>query len=359
MAKYDFEILAAFAPQTGEGAGEYDSTLDGITTAIYGDPDTTDDGLVLGDPEAGIGESGISFGFGRRHRDKAVLAGGDTRPLSDWLAAEVRTFSFTFPFCGNRATTTAGTPVDGDFQPLRGVEAILNGAGLLGAAWGTGVGWSFKFGTVWPFSSLLWFGENRLELLDCRCNTLAITYTPGALAIATADIVVGSIKDPAAKGFSPVTFPTTVDYGPQAEVSAPVVEQIGHAWQETRGFSELTINISRDIGDVLDSNAIDGIIKAPSGKTVTIEAVLYSDTVDKVYELDQAFATVVGDLDALAFQVGTDAAASSPALAHSVNFPQPELDEGEPDKLGDYQASSVNLIARHATVNEEMELIFR
>lgn len=356
MAKYDFDVAFAAAPQTQEGS--YDTTLDGITTALRGDPDGTDDGLVLGDPSAGIGESGLSFTAGRRSRDKAVLSGGFTRPLSDFLAAEVRTLSFAFPFCGNRGTAST-PPVDGDFQPLRGVEAILNGAGLVAAAWGGGVGYSCKFGSPSPFSILLWYFGNRLELLDCRCSSLSLNFTPGSIAVATAQIVVGSIKDPSAKGFSPVVIPTTLDYGPQADVSAPTIESVGHAWQETKGFQALDLVITPTIDDVLDSNATDGILKLPSARETKITATLFADDTDKVMELDQMFATAVGDLDQLSFQVGASAASGDTMVAVQVLVPTPEGDDTAPQKLGTRAGNTVNLIARNSTVNEELELIFR
>lgn len=358
MSKFDFDVAVAFATQTQEGS--YNSTLDTISATLDGDPDNTDDGLVLGDPESGIGESGLDFTAGRRSRDKAVLAGSFTRPLADFLAAEVRTFSFAFPFCGNRGDTTA-TPVDGDFVPLVGVDALLEGAGLVGAAWGAGVGHSYKFGSPDPFSALIYYFGNRLELLDCRLNSLAINFTPGSITIATADIAVGSIKDPAAKGFSVAALPT-LDYGPQATVSAPTIESVAHAWQATRGFQSLVLTITPDIQDIPDSNATDGILKEPSGRETTIEATLFADDAssNEVYELDQVLATVAGDLDALTFTVGTpETTGSLPAVAVKILVPTPELDETAPQKLGSKAGNTVSLLARNAVANEELEFQFQ
>jgi len=356
MAKVGFDIAVAFAPQSAEGV--YDTTLGAVTTSLSGDPDGVDEGLLLGDPGSGIAESGLDFTVGRASVDKAPFSGSFSRPLSDFLKAEVRSFSYSFPFVGNRGLTT-GAPIDADFQPLRGVEALLNGAGLVGAAWGAGVGWTFSFGSPFPFSALVYYFGNRLELLDCRCASLGIAYTPGGLAIATAEIVVGSIADPAGKGFAPAAIPSTLAYGAQATVSSPTVETVGHTWQDLKGFQSLELTITPAIDDIPDSNQVGGEVKEPSGREVTIEATLFADSVDAVYELDQALATVAGDLDPLTFQVGTAAIGSDPALSHSVSIPLPELDESSPDRLGSKAGNTVSLIARGSAADNELEIIFQ
>ncbi|MGH7338734.1 MAG: hypothetical protein ACREI7_14225, partial [Myxococcota bacterium] len=80
MAKKAFDVAVGFATQPAEGT--YNPALDAIAATFAGNPAGTDDGLLLGDPESGIGGSGLSFGLGRVGRDKATLAGSFTRPLS-------------------------------------------------------------------------------------------------------------------------------------------------------------------------------------------------------------------------------------------------------------------------------------
>lgn len=361
MGKFNFDVAAAFAPQSGEGEANYDSVLDAVTTSLEGIPGVgnVDDGLVLGDSGSGIGESGLEFTVGRRRRVKAPVGTSDTRPMADFLAAEIPSFSFAFPFCGNRATVNVTTPVDDDFKPLRGVEAILNGAGLVAAAWGSGVGYSIKFGTVNPFSALLYASGLRLELSDCRCSSLAIEFTPGSIAIATAQIVVGSIKDPAAAGFAVATLPSTLDYDVQASVSAPVVESVGNAWKGTRGFSSLVLTITPGIVDLPDSNATDGIIKEVDGRETTIAATLFGDDAgsDEVYEVDQLFTLADSGLDQLSFEVGSAAGANTAALAVQVLAPKPEVIDVVPAKLGSKAGSVVNMVLGHGTANSELEII--
>lgn len=361
MAKVTWDVAAAFAIQSAEGT--YNPTLDAITDTLNGDPDNDDDGLVLGDAESGEGESGLSLTMGRRSRDTAVIGSSFTRGLSDFLALEARTFSFAFPFCGSRRTTTATTQVDGDFVPIVGVDAILRASGLVGAVWGSGVGHRYVPGGSELMSALIYYYGNRLELLDCRVASLSVAENAGGIAIATAEIAVGSVKDPAAKGFSGVSLPT-LDYGTQLTVSAPTTELAAHTWNQARGFSDLTWTINNTIDDIPDSNATDGIVKEISAQEFNIDATLFVDDTagdDEVFELDQALATVIGDLTQLGYTVGTpedSGGGALPAVAHTLVFADPELDETGPTKLGTKAGNVVALVARAAAANGEMELIF-
>jgi hypothetical protein len=364
-SKVTWDVAVAFAVQDDEDT--YNATLDAVTNSLQGDPDGVDDGLVLGDSESGEGGSGLSLTMGRRSRDKAPIGSSFTKGLSDFLALEARTFSFAFPFCGSRRTTTETTQVDGDFVPIVGVDAILRAAGLVGAAWpDADVGHRYVPGGSEVMSALIYYYGNRIELKSCKVASLAIDYTPGSIAIATAEIAVGSIQAPAAKGFSiasPV-LPTTLDYGTQLSVSAPVVESAGHEWNKERGWSANSLTINNAIEDLTDSNAPNGIVKEPSDQTFDLEATLFADEAagdDPVFELNQALATVIGDLKALTYTIGTPEVSGSgllPAVAHTVNIADPELDETGPTKLGTKAGNVVSLRARSANANEEIEIIF-
>lgn len=361
--KYSFDSAIAFA---AAAEGTYDSVLDGITTVLRGDPDTTDEGLVLGSPTAGVGETGIDFSIGARLSEKAHVGASYTRPIDDFLAAENPTFSFTFPFCGNRANTHATTVEDADFTPLVGVDAILQGAGLVGAGWGAGVGWSYTpdITTALPFSALLYLSESRYELKDCRTSSLSVAFTPGSIPLATAEIAVGSVKDPASTTIASAALPTTLTYGGQASVSAPTVETVAHLWKQTRGFTTLTLNIGQDIEDIPDSNDnATGFVKDATGREITIDATMFIDnTADedgKTYETSQVFATAVGDLDPLSFTVGTaQTSTSSPATAVYISAPTPRLREFKPERVGTKAGGTVSLVARGATAGSELEIRF-
>lgn len=345
MAKFDFSVAVAFATQTAEGT--YNSTLDGITTTLL-----AADGLLLGDPESGVRQSGLALTLGRRKRDKAFIGSTFTRSLSDFLAAEVRTFTFAFPFCGNRGTASS-PPVDGDAVPLTGIDALLEGAGMTGSAWGSGVGHSYVYGSPNPISALVYYFGNRLELLDCRCS-LAIEFTPTSIPIATATIEVGSVKNHAV-----AAIPSTLTYGDQQTVSAPVIQAVGNAWQDTRGFSTLTLNIAPSFEDIPDSNAATGLVKEQTDRETRIEATLFADdSVDEGYEYSQLIEASQGNLDPLAFTVGDAMTNGSVVEAVTVSVPEPEADEASIAALGTKAANDLTLFGRGTAGNDELELIF-
>jgi hypothetical protein len=142
-------------------------------------------------------------------------------------------------------------------------------------------------------------------------------------------------------------------------VSAPVVKAVGHGWQETRGFEELTLSIEPSFEDFPDSNATDGIVKEPSDRESKITARLFADDAAKNYDLTQILATSSGTLDQLSFQVGPNMAPNTPQTAHQIIAPQPELLTTSPQKLGTKAGSEIELILRGATANSELEIIFR
>jgi len=354
--KYAFDVAAGFAPQSAEGT--YNTTLAGIVAAGTwgGDADGTDQGLLLGAAGVGIGDSGLDITMEKRRLVKPPVGTSFTRPMAEHLAVDISSFSFAFPLAGPKRTTTA-TPIDSDFAPLMGVEGIINGAGLVAAVWGSGVGYSWMFGSPPPFSALIVVSGLALELKDCRCSSLAFEFTPGSVAIATATIEVGSINDPTATPLAVSALPT-LDYALQSSVSSPVVESINHVWAEERGFQSLTLTITPNIVDIPDSNATDGIIKEQDGRETTIAATMFGDStgLGEVYEADQLFQTADSGLDELSFTVGTAATGSDAALAYKVSIPKPEVLDVAPGKLGSKAGPTVNLVAGHGTANTELEI---
>ncbi len=346
--KFDFEVAVAFGTQTAEGT--YNSTLDGISSTL-----SYTQGLVQGDSQSGIKESGLALGLERGLREKALIGSTFTRNLSDFLRAEVPTFTFAFPFVGNRADADGG-PADADGTPIAGIDALLEGAGMVGAAWGSGIGWRYVFGSPSPISALVYLSGMRLELLDCR-SSMSIDFTPGSIPIATATLSVGSIKDQ-----SLASLPTPT-WGEQASVSAPVVENIGNEWEDTRGFATGTLAISNSVTEIDDSNAPTGEVVENTGRETTFDATLFaSSTVDKGYEYSQLTATAEGTLDQLSFQVGSSMTAGNPAKAVQVVIPNPELTTQAANVLGTKAAYDISVSARGAAAgsgNDELEIYFR
>lgn len=332
MAKFAHEVAVAFATQSAEGT--FDPTLDAITSALA---DT--DGLLLGAAGQGVRDSGLSLGLGRSSTPGAFLGSSFDRPLSTFLKADVPTFTFAFPFVGNRISP-GGAPADGDATPVVGIDGILEGAGMVGGAWGSGVGWQYLFAATNPCSALVYYFGNRLELLDCRV-ALSIEFPPGGVTLATATVSVGSIQD-----HSLAALPT-LDYGEQETVSAPVIETVGNTWGNTRGWSEATLNIGNTITDIGDSNQTGGFVKEQTDRETTFEATLYADdTTDKGYEYGQLIATASGTLDPLFFLVGDAMTTGNPAEGVGIVLPLPELTEATPTALGTKAAHEVVLTAR-------------
>jgi hypothetical protein len=356
MPKYNFGVAVAFGEQEAEGS--YNDALDAITTSLsYAETpgaDAMTAGLVLGDADAGVRQSGLTLTLGRKKKDSAFLGATFTRSISSFLAAEVPTFTFALPFVGNRATVS-GAPADADAIPIAGLDALLQGAGLVGVAWASGVGHQYTFGSPFPISSLIYISGMRLELMDCRCQ-LSIEFPYGAIPILTATIEVGSIKDQ-----SVAAIPTTLTFGEQSSVSAPTCKLMGNQWQDTRGFQTGTLTIAPEITEIGDVNAATGIVKEQTDREVTFEADLFSDdTVDEGYEYSQLIEATQGNLDPLSFLVGTAMADTFPAEAVGVVMDDPELIETSPIALGAKAAQQIKLVARGSSAgNNEIEINFQ
>ncbi len=346
MGEYTSEIAVAFAKQTGTGT--YNAGLDAITTTLL-----ASDGLLLGDAESGIKGSGLSLTLGRSKRDKAFVAGSFTRSISDFLKAEVRTFTFAVPFCGNRANAS-GPPVDGDAIPLIGIDALLSGCGLVGTAWGSGVGHSYVYGSPDPISALVYYNGNRLELMDCRVAN-AIALNVGSVAILTGTIEVGSIKDHAA-----AALPSTLTYGEQQTVSAPVTEGIAHQWQDSRGYLDAVLSLIPEFEVIPDSNLTPPERRRQVGRETSLSGTLFADSaVDKKYEYDQMIETVQANLDQMSFLIGTVMSGTDPVDAWQMLMPDPELDESGPNSGGDLATNVIKVVARGTAGDDEIELIFQ
>lgn len=355
MSKIDFEVAVAFATQSAEGT--YDPTLDAITDTL-----TYTDGLLLGDPESGVRESGLSLTFGRKKKDKAFLGATFTRPLSDFLLAEVPTLSFAMPFCGNRKTQS-GAPADSDGTPIAGLDALLEAAGLTGAAWGSGVGWQYIYGSTNPISGLIYYSGERVELLDCRAQ-LSIAFTAGEVPVLTATVEVGSIKD-----HSLAAIPGTLTWGPgagegQAERSAPKTLGAGFTWRDgpaRGGFSEGTLNLTPAYTDIGDCNAATGLVKEQEDRETSFEATIFSDdTTDDGHEYEQLTTESQAVLDQMSFLVGTAMADGEPVEAVGIIMDDPEPETIEVTNLGTKRAYNAKLVGRGTSAgNNEIEINFQ
>jgi len=348
MAKHSFGVAVGFMPQSAEGT--YNATLDAITgTWSY------TEGLLYGQSGEGIRDSGLTFGLGRGYSDKAFIGSSFTRPLSDWLKTEVPSFEFAFPFCGNRAAASS-PPVDADATPLAGLDALLQGAGMTGGAWGSGVGWRYVFGSPNPCSALVYYFGERAELLDCRV-AIEIEFPPGGLPVCRATVSVGSVKDLSGDAIPVLT------YGNQASVAVPVIKDVGHTWLPSaalRGFSTATLTIDQTFDDFGDSNAVSGSVKEQSEREVVFAATLFSDDAgtNEGFEAVQVAETNQANLEPMQFEYGDAMTATNPVEAVRVVMPEPELRSFDINNIGSKAAVDVELIGRGTSGNDELELIF-
>lgn len=352
MSDFAAEVAVGFLPQTATGT--FNTTLAGISTSW-----TAAQGLLLGDSQQGIKESGLALTLGRGTRDKPFLGSTFTRSLSDFLAAEVATFTFAFPFCGNRATVS-GAPADADAQALAGLEAVLQGAGMSGGAWaGASVGYQYVFASgLDPVSALVYVNGNRIQIRDCQCS-LSIDLTPGDIPICTATIE-GTVDAHAAGD-----VPATLTYGEQASVSAPVVEGVAHTWDIARGWSEATLSVTPTFEEIPDSNQTPAIRNRATGRETEWTATIFADdahTEAKIYEYTQLINESQAIMDQISFLIGTVMADTLPAEAVGVIMPYPELVEMTPTVLGDQAAYEITTRARGdsgGSGNDELEFNFQ
>ena len=322
------------------------------------------DGAVLGDPSAGVGETGISISFGKNITEKAVQTGSYTRDFANYVARTVESFQVAVPLKGNGGTTTGGAAVATDFTPDAGIVALYRAAGLVGAASGTQ--WKFTPTSTELITAAIMFGNessNGMQVIikDVEAKSLTFDFTPGETATAVYDL--GGILDSVNETGSWPAAP--FEYGNQSSLSAPAVQEVAFQWGPSTptaravGFSQLSITIDLGAEDVLSSNATGGIVPRQTGREIKVSGIIDAAAADFTYELDQLAESLIANADVLSFQIGTAAGAAATANALAFQLSDVELVALEAaDPLGDSQAWSVELIARSATANGEFELFY-
>lgn len=361
MAKRNLDApIVAFEQQSL--AGTYAPVLDAAVDAgnISGDIEGTDQGLLLGASGQGLADSGVTFTLARRQTPKPPYPGGFTRPLDDFLAPEIGTFTVAFPWVGSKRITTA-TPVDGDFAPLLAHTALLSGGlNLASAVWGAGVGHQFtpSGSEQPPFSAVVIGGGVRFKIIDCRLNSLSIIYTPGEIPIATADIA-GRIHNPA-KGDAVVAYALpTIDYGSQSDVSDPALESAGFLWGgRAEGFSTLTLTFTPTVDNAPDSNAVDGLVASIAGFETRIALTRYATASFDEWAYDQLYKETTSDLVNTSFDTAPAATGLDPALAIRVTGQRMQPDDIALDAISGKGAETMNWTFRGDAANSESEILY-
>lgn len=354
MAELTFGLAMAIG---GQGTlGTPDPTIAGLTGSI-----DSDDGIVLGDPGGGAGETGIELELTRRLTELAAVSGSFTRQPSTFLGVDVATLRFSWQLKGNGLTQDASL-TDTDYAPIPGIDALLRACGFTGAAWGGGAGWIYTPASASIATAKIWsgVGANAIAIvIKDIVGSLEIEFTPGEVAIATATLsgVLHSIT-------SGVTLPT-FNYGAGATtgnqlVSAPAISAVGHNWgisAALRGFTDATLSIDNEIEELPDSNAEGGVRKRQTGRVIDLSMTLLADSGDADFELTQ-LQLATAPTDALNFTVGTPATNGLVIKGYRVIGTNPEVRNVTPTRIGASAGAELELALVDDAANGEFSLIF-
>ncbi len=340
MAEFNFGIAVALGVQSV--AGTIDATIAALTGSLV-----EADGIVLGSPEAGIAESGIDFEVERDLVERAVVSGSFTKQASIFVSEKIAKFSIAFPL-GGRGGAFA---VDADYQPAKGIDALIQSMGFAGAAWGSGLGWRYVPASAQAVSAKLWLsGVGAYTIKDLVAESWELDQTPGEPGILTVNL-----KGDVNSWIAAAAFPT-LNYGNQASVSPPAVKGVGHNWgmsAAARGFSEATLSGDQEVEELPDSNAATGIRSRQTGRTITFKGKIIADSADGDFERTTLVLTSA-PTQQQQWQVGTAGAAN----AYRITLATPEIRVLKPDRLGAVHQNEVELVATNTGANGEAELIF-
>lgn len=362
MADFPHLLGAAFLTQSVRGTVNSNIPAIGSGSGTGNEVENVTDGAVLGDPDSGTGESGISLQLGKNITEKAVITGSFSRDFANFIGRTIESFSMAIPLKGNG---TASPSVDGDYTPDVGIDALLQAAGLSGSAWGSGVGWAYVPAATQIISAGVYFGRTsaddglRILLKDLEAAGLTLSFTPGQIAVATFNL--GGVFDSAD---TTGTWPSSpFEYGNQSSLSAPSVAEVNFEWgpdtpaDRSLGFESLEISIDNETEDVPASNVSGGSTPRQTGRTITITGKINAEDGDIDFEIDQLAEDAIANAEELNFTVGT--AGGSTANAYRVRVPDPELISLEPaDPMGASAAWNIELRARASAANGEFELIY-
>ena len=324
MASVTAELALLAVPQATDG------TIDPTLSALSAADVHNEDGLVLGTADAGELDSGIDFQTERASIDVADVGGSFTKNLSTFLREDIGTFTFAWQLKGP-GKTRGPSVVDADYaldavnqtdvpSQAVGVDAILQCCGLsTSAGWGSGDGWTYQPGSSANASMRVYDSGLKWDLKDVT-GDIEFVLTPGGLIIATATMS-GTVHDVGA-----LAFPTTLDYGNQSAISAPVVESVQNVYPSPtlKGWDGMTISVNNQREEVLDSNAAGGVSDRQTGREVTLSYGIYSDDGNLDFEHEE-LVKAAATSENMAWLVGDQANADTEVIK-AVRFDIPEQD---------------------------------
>lgn len=349
MAYFDFALGVAIGVQSAYGT--INTTIRDLTGAL-----ATANGIVLGDADAGVGQSGITFDQERIEKALAPVTASFTKQAPSFIRIDP-VLEIAVPFGGAR--NAASNPVvDADMDLAThwpGMFGLLRGSWGAGAAWGGGVGHQWLPASLVPFTAKIWVGGTSGDafctsyvLQDCFAD-LDIDFTPGGIAVAT--FKIGGTR---ALRTGAVTIPT-FNYGTQASVSAPTVDSAAFTWGPSRGFIDLKLSVVNQIQEFADSNVVGGISKRQASREISIAGTIYSDSADQDYEDTRLEATTAPTDDAT-FTIGDAATATNPVNAYFLSLNNLNVTKNSPEKVGPLLARKIEASCTGPTANSEAEL---
>ena len=268
MADELFDGLTMAVGTQTSGFGIINGTIRDLGTTLG-----VADGIILGDKNSGDGETGITFpNLSAIVREVAQVTASFTQSADAFLREAAEGLAITFPLQGNGAD--AGAPTADAAQPDAGIEALLGAAGLAGATGAASPDYKFTPSASTEYATIkVWVGDLSFVFQDCLVDSLAIEFTPGAAALITANIKVGSVPAAPVDGIGALTL----TFGTQASLASPVVEGMAFAaFGQTRGFENLTVTIANAIEEFGDANVdVTGIRQSQKDRIITVDGRLY------------------------------------------------------------------------------------
>ena len=266
MAKIKDSIAILIGKNPSNSPFAYNNDVAGATTIAA--PNDSLAGLLIKDGSFSFSQQILS-GPGRPD----LYTGSAKGALTTTVGPPVCSFSVDLKGAG-RVVPDPPTKAAIDFS--YGVRQLLEGAGF---TWG-GSTYSSWLSSMVPYNAVGSTEENRVRYKTIKIWVgdddggpglayvlggvffdLDFNFTPGESA--TIDVTVYASEMSVLTDIGPAEFPTVVDYGTQATVSAPVLENANAKWTTTtqdipmvytHGFSDCTISVKQQVFEGYDSN---------------------------------------------------------------------------------------------------------
>ena len=309
------------------------------------------DGIVLGDRDSGTGETGITLpDFVRVESENSDL--GFTAQASNLERIDPQNLAVAWKLKGNGATAT---PAVGEAQPAAGIDAILQGAGLVGANGAAGAEYVYtpRTGQSTIYLTIrLWVDRLTWLFQDVLVDTLTLTPTPGGALLAQAAFGVGSLNS-----FVQAPSAPSFDYGNQASLSAPLVVNAGFDWVVSRGFRSWEVALANSLENFPDSNQPSGQRVVQSQRRVTVTGSVYAETSDRDAAYSVLSASSAPTADA-SYRIGTAAGASDEINGVQIATNNLQITQYKPEAAGKTKVSDVEGRATATTEGGEFSLTF-